>query len=453
MLANNDININSVETRQRDAIVFDSRNGRTDEFTQTHHTAFVGGGDLTLQADQDINLLGVNVTQDGHLQAQAGRDITLSHTDDYSGQSRQIYTASSGFLSSSTVEIHGSREQHTSQLSQLSAEQITLKAGQDINVTGSTLVADQDLTLNAGRHVEISAAQNTLEESSFANKHRSGLMRGGNFGVFIGNQQQTDTIDESRTQLVSSALGSLNGDVSIQAGGDVTLTASDIIATKGDINLSGENVTLTSADNLYTRDEQHLFKQTGLTLSVSGGVIDTINTIDHSINRINQSGDSRLQALHAWRVSNAIGNALKEPTPPADGADKTPDSPTAGMSISLSLGSSQSEQNRQLSQTTAQGSTLIAEGDIHITARGHDDNPDSGDLISRGSLIQAGNNITLDAADDIQLLSAENHESDNSTNESSSAGIGLTFGGGSLVSVNVSASASRGVVNQSHVNT
>ena len=450
LLASNDININSVETRQRDAIVFDSRNGRTDEFTQTHHTAFVGGGDLTLQADQDINLLGVNVTQDGHLQAQAGRDITLSHTDNYSGQSRQIYTASSGFLSSSTVEIHGSREQHTSQLSQLSAEQITLKAGQDINVTGSTLVADQDLTLNAGRHVEISAAQNTLEESSFANKHRSGLMRGGNFGVFIGNQQQTDTIDESRTQLVSSALGSLNGDVSIQAGGDVTLTASDIIATKGDINLSGENVTLTSADNLYTRDEQHLFKQTGLTLSVSGGVIDTINTIDHSINRINQSGDSRLQALHAWRVSNAIGNALKEPTPPADGADKTQESPTAGMSISLSLGSSQSEQNRQLSQTTAQGSTLTAEGDIHITARGHDDNPDSGDLISRGSLIQAGNNITLDAADDIQLLSAENHESDNSTNESSSAGIGLTFGGGSLVSVNVSASASRGVVNQSH---
>ncbi len=106
------------------------------------------------------------------------------------------------------------------------------------------------------------------------------------------------------------------------------------------------------------------------------------------------------------------------------------------MSISLSLGSSQSEQNRQLSQTTAQGSTLIAEGDIHITARGHDDNPDSGDLISRGSLIQAGNNITLDAADDIHLLSAENHESDNSTNESSSAGIGLTFGGGSLVSAN-----------------
>lgn len=38
----------------------------------------------------------------------------------------------------------------------------------------------------------------------------------------------------------------------------------------------------------------------------------TPNSPTLTVTGINQSGDSRLQALHAWRVSNAIGNALKE---------------------------------------------------------------------------------------------------------------------------------------------
>ncbi|MCD8360105.1 MAG: hemagglutinin repeat-containing protein [Acidaminococcaceae bacterium] len=111
---------------------------------------------------------------------------------------------------------------------------------------------------------------------------KSGLLSGGGFGFTLGSEERKDQYDNQNVEQAGSTVGSISGNVNIEAGKDVSISASDVLAGK-DINLTGQNVTIESADNTYNYQEKHEYKKSGLTvslstaaLSVAGSVHDTI---------------------------------------------------------------------------------------------------------------------------------------------------------------------------------
>ncbi|HNX95829.1 MAG TPA: hemagglutinin repeat-containing protein, partial [Holophaga sp.] len=88
------------------------------------------------------------------------------------------------------------------------------------------------------------------------------------------------------------------------------------------------------------------------------------------------------------------------------------------------------------------GSTIIANGDLNITATG-------GDLSAQGATL-LGQNIALEAAKNLDLASAVDTTSNRSKNSSSSASVGVSFGvgqGSAGLSLDVAVSLGKGVVN------
>ena len=89
----------------------------------------------------------------------------------------------------------------------------------------------------------------------------------------IGKQsEKNDSTTDAVTQVVST-IGSTEGNVTITANQDATITASDIIGSK-DISITGENITVSSATNTVTTTDIYEYKQSGITVSVSNGTIN-----------------------------------------------------------------------------------------------------------------------------------------------------------------------------------
>ena len=99
--------------------------------------------------------------------------------------------------------------------------------------------------------------------------------------------------------------------------------------------------------------------------------------------------------------------------------------PGAGANIGLGYTTSTSKTTTETHSSTAVGSQLITSGDLNIKATGS--GADDGDITAAGSSLQ-GKNITLDAARDILLRSAENTYDSATRSTSSSGGLGVKLG-------------------------
>ncbi len=446
LTAGNDINVDSVTTRRRDAMVWDARNHLTMGQSNEVGSLLSGEGDITLAAGRDLNIRASHIDTDGALVGVAGRDIAIDAGEDTRLHDENHYFRDSGFLSKKTTVRRYYRESTTVQGSTISAGSAHLDVGRDVGVTGSSIVTDGDLALRAGRDITIDAAENSRRHSDFVSKKKSGIMSGGSFGVFVGTRQQASDIAERQTQQVGSTLGSLSGNVSLVADNDVRVRASDILARDGNVRLEGDNVHLDAGHDTLDRDERHTYKQSGLTIALSGGAVSAVQQIQHSAERIDGAEDDRLRALHAWRIAR-VAQDLPAQTEQLQHAIENGTSAGSGVNLSVSLGSSKSEQTHTVRNRTALGSSVIADGDVAIVARGDADRAGSGDIVSRGSLIE-GHNIRLDAHDAIELRSAENQRRDDSESRSSSAGIGISFGSDGF-NVFVEGSQARGEENRS----
>jgi filamentous hemagglutinin len=471
LLAGNDVRLETVTTAADTRVTWDSNNYNR-EYSQTEVGSNIQSrDDLQIQAQRDLLARAAEVgSLEGALEATAGGNIEITageHTDGLDAASKHT---SKGFLSKRTLITRDDIQQTTLQSSSFSGRTVDLQAGQEVVLAGSDVLADEGVSISAGNDITIESGQQRYLDNSERIEKKSGLMSGGSFGFTIGSRQQTDQIDQTRISQRASTVGSLSGDVTLDAGtatapslpayppslgGNVTITSSDLLARDGDIVISGDNVRLIADDDTFAQDEVHKFKQSGLTIALSGGAVDTLKTIQRSTERIEETDNSRLGALHAWQAGQAaqalpgqidslssLGDDFSNPLDAAgEGAE------SSGVNLSISLGSSKSEQRRQIRQSNAQGSTAFASGDLTVTARGDDDRAGSGDISAQGALLQ-GSNVILDAADEITLQSAENRQSDDSQSKSSSVGVGISIGSGGL-NFYVEASKSKGFTNQS----
>nr|VFK06727.1 MAG: filamentous hemagglutinin [Candidatus Kentron sp. LPFa] len=462
LVAGNDLRMETVTTQASNRITWDSNNFSR-EYSRTEIGSNIqSAGDLQIQAGRDIQARAAYVSSaQGALQVTAERDIRIMAGERMQGLDAASRHTSRGSLSKRTLITRDDIQKTSLQGSSFSGRTVDVQAGQDVSLVGSDILADKGVNLIAGRDINIQSGQQSYVDNSLRVEKKSGLLSGGGFGFTLGNRRQTDQVDQTHVTQRAATVGALSGDIDITADNDATIKASDLLARDGNINISADNVNLEAAYDTLEQDELREFEQSGLTIALSGGIVDTLQTVQQSAKRIQETDNDKLKALHAWRIGRVaqdlpgqigslehIGDDFSDPLSANTNTDEQGNPQSSGVNLDISIGSSKSEQKRRIRQSTALGSSAIADGDVQITARGDKDREGSGDISTQGTLIQ-GNNVTLDAANDINLKSAENTFTDDTKSKSSSTGIGVSIGSDGLRFF-VEASQSRGEINQSN---
>ncbi|HGU3889617.1 TPA: hemagglutinin repeat-containing protein, partial [Escherichia coli] len=271
---------------------------------------------------------------------------------------------------------------------------------------------------------------------------KSGLMSSGGVGFSVGSQSLKVRDTATDTTQKGSTVGSVHGDVSLQAGNRLTVNSSDLIAGR-DMALSGKEVSITAATDQHVQTHTVEQKTSGLTLALSGTAGSALNTTVETVQAAKSAGNSRLEALQGVKAALSGAQAVQAGRlADAQGADAGNNN-TVG--ISLSYGSQSSKSEQQSEQTVAKGSTLTAGNHLSIQATGSGVKGVDGDLTIQGSQIKAGNNVLLQANRDVNLVSAENTSKLEGKNTSGggSVGVGIGVGAGGW-GISVSASANQG---------
>ncbi|EFD4697420.1 hypothetical protein CPQ29_004870, partial [Escherichia coli] len=326
--------------------------------------------------------------------------------------------------------------------SELNGDTVSIGAGHNLNVTGSSVAGDNRVSLAAGNNLNIGTLTESNRETHLKQEKKSGLMSSGGVGFSVGSQSLKVTDTATDTTQKGSTVGSVHGDVSLQAGNRLTVNGSDLIAGR-DMALSGKEVSITAATDQHVQTHTVEQKTSGLTLALSGTAGSALNTTVETVQAAKSAGNSRLEALQGVKAALSGAQAVQAGRlADAQGADAGNNN-TVG--ISLSYGSQSSKSEQQSEQTVAKGSTLTAGNNLSIQATGSGVKGVDGDLTIQGSQIKAGNNVLLQANRDVNLVSAENTSKLEGKNTSSggSVGVGVGVGSGGW-GISVSASANQG---------
>lgn len=68
--------------------------------------------------------------------------------------------------------------------------------------------------------------------------------------------------------------------------------------------MTGENVNISSKDNIYHSEEKHEYRKSGLTISVGGAGIEAIGSVAASATWMTEVSDHRLKALYGYETAD-----------------------------------------------------------------------------------------------------------------------------------------------------
>ncbi|EQB8067554.1 hemagglutinin repeat-containing protein [Escherichia coli] len=441
--AGRDMTLSTVTTSAQDNIIWDKNNRLSQGVTQSTGSTLAGNGDVTLTAGRDMTSQAASLSAQKGLALMAGHDVTLTGAQNTSSLDEyHKVTGSSGMLSKTTTTTHDVSDRRTMTGSELNGDTVSIGAGHNLNVTGSSVAGDNRVSLVAGNNLNIGMLTESNRETHLKQEKKSGLMSSGGVGFSVGSQSLKVRDTATDTTQKGSTVGSVHGDVSLQAGNRLTVNGSDLIAGR-DMALSGKEVSITAATDQHVQTHTVEQKTSGLTLALSGTVGSALNTTVETVQAAKSAGNSRLEALQGGKAALSGAQAVQAGRlADAQGADAGNNN-TVG--ISLSYGSQSSKSEQQSEQTVAKGSTLTAGNNLSIQATGSGVKGVDGDLTIQGSQIKAGNNVLLQANRDVNLVSAENTSKLEGKNISSggSVGVGVGVGSGGW-GISVSASANQG---------
>ena len=334
----------------------------------------------------------------------------------------------------------------------------------DIFSTVFNVAETTNVFITFGKDTTITSAEE-IEQHDYDTRVKKNSLLGGGLGFTIGSEKRNDQYKDADITQKGSTVGSVTGNVTIDAKKDVHVNASDIIAGK-DISMTGENVEISCKDNVYHIDEKHEYKKSGLTVSVGGATIDAINSVVQPITRASEVKDKRLAGLYAVKaaqeasqiaktyknqqdvIDSLYDKAGKETDLWAKGkdwkeADKDKDNQLGGkntFTLNVGIGSSHSQAESHSKTKEAAGSHISATGNVTIKAT-------KDDIRIRGSQV-SGENVILDAKRDIDISAAENSNNTQENTKSSGASIGASIGVGGLQGVSASYSKANGHVKE-----
>ncbi|GCG85205.1 hemagglutinin-related protein [Escherichia coli] len=426
--AGRDMTLSTVTTSAQDNITWDKNNRLSQGVTQNTGSTLAGNGDVTLTAGRDMTSQAASLSAQKGLALMAGHDVTL--TGAQNTRSLDEYhkvTGNSGMLSKTTTTTHDVTDRRTMTGSELNGDTVSIGAGHNLNVTGSSVAGDNRVSLAAGNNLSIGTLTESNRETHLKQEKKSGLMSSGGVGFSVGSQSLKVTDTATDTTQKGSTVGSVHGDVSLQAGNRLTVNGSDLIAGR-DMALSGKEVSITAATDRHVQTHTVEQKTSGLTLALSGTAGSALNTTVETVQAAKSAGNSRLEALQGVKAALSGAQAVQAGRlAEAQGNQKENNN---AVGISLSYGSQSSKSEQQSEQTVAKGSTLTAGNHLSIQATGSGVKGVDGDLTIQGGQIKAGNNVLLQANRDVNLVSAENTSKLEGKNSSSGGSVGVGIGVG-----------------------
>ncbi|GAB2915230.1 hemagglutinin repeat-containing protein [Paraburkholderia jirisanensis] len=408
-------------------------------------TTLNAGNSLTVVSGKDINVTGSAIGLDkGTATLAAAGNVNIGATMETHVENSQEQHKHSNVVSGK--EVHSSREITTtlSQGSMVSADAVAIASGKDINVTGSTIVGTNDVALSAAHDVNIVTSRDTMQSSGSYQEKRTGLGTSG-LTLTVGTNTLATTDQKSSVTSNASTVGSINGNLSIQAGNTLHVTGSDLVAGQ---NLTGTaaNVLIDAATDTAHQAQTQKTSSSGLTIGLAGSVGDAINNAyseTRAASHSSSSGNDRAAVLHSIAAAGDV--AIVGAGAASLAAGGKPD-----IGIKVSIGSSKSQSQSSEDQATQRASSVQAGGTAAFLATG-------GDVTIAGSNVSA-NDVVLAAKDKVNVINTTDTDSTRSSNSSSSASIGVqyTVGGGFGVSAAMAnahgdANSDASIQNASHV--
>lgn len=308
LTAGRDLNLGAVTTATQENIIWDNDNHRHEGTSQDNGSLLQGQGGLTLQAGHNINVKAASVNA-GQLIINAANDIQINtgnatHTFD---EAHKI--TSRGLLSSKVSISRHMLEASKAMGSTLSADSVKMTSGNNLAIVGSNIVSSQNTNLSAIKDLSIKVAQHTFSEKQFNQTQRSGLISSGGVGFTIGRQNLATTDTQHQINNAASTVGSLEGNVNLEAGKTYQQTGSDVLALQGNINITAQKVDVAAATDVFTNEHTTQFKQSGLTVAITSPIISAIQTAQQMRQAASQTSDSRMQLLAAGTVALSAKNA------------------------------------------------------------------------------------------------------------------------------------------------
>ncbi|MFY3135428.1 hemagglutinin repeat-containing protein [Achromobacter xylosoxidans] len=432
--AEHDIDLGTAETRYAESFRYDSRNRAEMRAVAQVGTRIAAGGDLLLSADNDVNARAADVSAGQRLGVGATRDINVLAGNAAGHTYNETYFKDKGFLSSRKTHRKSEADWTEAVSSTFTGDQVTLMARRDVNVAGSNVAAQNELTLAGGRNVSIAAVGNTSREYQYSKVAKSGF--GALGGISYGTRQVTDAVDTHRGLNTGSAIGSVAGDVLIDAGSSLAVIGSDVLARQGNIALTGRDIRIAGGADTLRQHESHEIRQTGLTVTASTPVVDAARTGIRMAEAGKKVDNPVMAALAGGTAGLAGRNAY-------DAVQADPGS-AGGARVGIGLGSSTQTTTMDRRETLSTGSRIAAGGDLLIAARG---GGETSNLTITGSDVSAGNDALLRAEGDILLRAARNHTEQNTRSKSRGASIGVSVAVGkdrSGLMLDVGVNAGRG---------
>ena len=444
--AGRDIALETLTESHGETLVL-NKNNRHDLSTSSEvGSTIAAGGNLTLVAGQDVNARAAEVTAGKQLAVGAGRDINLVAGVETGSAYDEVRYKTKSFLSSKTTHTITSSDWEQAKGSTFTGDTAVLMAGRDLNVVGSNVIGDNDVTLMANRDINIAAATESYKDYQYEKVTKSGFGGGGGFSVGYSKQQRTDWMKGESGGYSSSTVGSVGGNLTMDAGRDVGIFASNVLAQDGDISISGRNVAIVAGVGEARQHEYHEFKQSGITIGVAGGVLGAAQQIHGTLKQADDAKSSRLAAVKVGQAAyQAVqANRMLEA---AEGANATAaEKENASAQIQISIGASKSVSETKRTQESVFGSSVMGGGNVSIVALGERGVPGSGNLSIIGSDV-TGKNVLLGATNDLSLLSQAQSSTETSTNKNSGWKVGVGIGvsdSGSGGGINIFASGYMG---------
>ncbi|MEL4892115.1 hemagglutinin repeat-containing protein [Xanthomonas protegens] len=436
----------TLETRKR----FKQTTSTRDE--TVHGTEFTAGGDIALQASNDVNLTAAKAfTDKGALAVSAGNDVNLLAEQEQHDAVQDMQKKKTGFLSSKTTTTHDEWHDSTAVATTLSGDTVQIAAGHDLLSQGAQVAGTGNVVVAAGNDLTLETAQNTHSEEHEKKTKKSGMFGSGGIGVTFGTQKIQNNADTADVTHVGSTVGSVAGDVTLVAGNRYAQTGSDVLANAGDITVKAKDIAITEVHDTTDAEQRSKFSQGGLSITLSSAALNLAQSAyDTAKAGSKVSGDARMQALAAGSAAySAYGAAssLSQTGSALASGSAASAAQGANISIAVTVGGSKSESKSTQSADQAKGSKLQAGGDVNLIATG---GGDASNLLVRGSDVTAGHDLLLAADHDVTIEAAKNTAEQHSTSKSSSAAVGvaITYGAdGFAAGVTLSASGARGKAN------
>lgn len=395
-------------------------------------TTIAAKNDISIASGKDINIKGSNVASEaGKADLAAENNINIANETEYHERLHEYHSKVSGVLSSKTTDIYDYSKQNTVVGSNVSAGELAMSSKKDTNITGSNVVADNDVNVKTGGNLNIGSAEQISESEYIKSVKKSGILSGGGLGFTIGKEKQKDQYANQNTEQVGSTVGSVKGNVNLDADKAANVKGSTVVAGK-DINITGENVKIENSNSVYNAQEKHEFKRTGLSVSVGGAYVDVVNNAANSVKHATDVEDKRLGALVAVKGYKDADKAIKNIK--GNGGGKA----TENLSINVSLGTTKSKSESNSTTTVANASEVKAGGEVNVTST-------KKDIDITGSNVE-GKDVTLNAKENLNITASKNTNKTEQNSKSSSASVGASLELGKGPSYSISGSMSKGEV-------